>query len=179
MSQQDTVEDTVIEVPHDVQESCDSADCSALLRKRVYASVALGVVPVPVVDFVGLTAIQIELVRALCKAHGVPFKKRTATAVVSAIAGAAAPVLVAPLAFSLLKFVPVVGQGIAGVTLPVLFGASTYAVGKIVNAHLQDGKTLESIDLAKAKEVAGHYVEEGKKMARQAASKLKKDKGGK
>lgn len=163
---------------HDAASAFQSPEqcvCS-VLRKRIYASAALGIVPVPLIDFVGLTAIQLDLVRALCEKHNVPFKEHLATGIVSAVAGAAAPVVAARFIFRLLKFVPGFGMGIAGLTLPVLFAASTYTVGKIVDAQLASGNTLEDIDLDRVKERAGKLAEEGKTYARQMVAKVKKRK---
>ena len=54
----------------------------AIIRKRVYGAVGIGFVPVPLVDFLGLSALQIELIHALAKAHGVEFKKERVKSII-------------------------------------------------------------------------------------------------
>ena len=34
----------------------------AIIRKRVYGAIGVGFIPVPLVDFLGLTALQIEMI---------------------------------------------------------------------------------------------------------------------
>ena len=51
-----------------------ACEIDAIIRKRVYGSVALGLAPIPLLDLIGLYAIQVDLVRALANKYGVPFK---------------------------------------------------------------------------------------------------------
>ncbi len=46
-----------------------------IIRKRVYASVGAGFVPIPIVDILALTGIQIEMVSRLSNLYEIPFRK--------------------------------------------------------------------------------------------------------
>jgi len=48
-----------------------------LIRNHVYASMGVGLVPIPLADFLALTGIQINLLRKLAKTYDVPFSKDT------------------------------------------------------------------------------------------------------
>lgn len=142
-----------------------SHETDALIRKRVYAAVALGLIPVPLVDLVGLTALQVELVRALSKQYDVPFSTNKARNVIASLLGGIAPIAVAPLALSAAKAIPVVGWSLAGAGLPILFGAGTYAVGHVIARCFEGGETLVSIDTGKLKDFVKTSYAEGREYA--------------
>lgn len=150
-----------------------SEELDAVIRNRVYASMALGLAPIPVVDLVGLTAVQIDLVRVLAKKYDVPFKRNAAKTIISALVGSVVPVGVAPLFASLMKMVPYVGLTTGAVSISILGGASTYAVGKVFNKHFASGGTLLDVDTAKVKDGFKEQYEKG----RSYVSSLKKKKG--
>jgi uncharacterized protein (DUF697 family) len=66
---------------------------------------------------------------------------------------------------SLIKAIPVIGQ-IAGLfSAPILYGASTYATGKVYNQHFASGGTFLTFDPEKVKDYYTKMFEEGKKVA--------------
>lgn len=96
------------------------SEVDAVIRKHVYASMALGLAPVPIVDLVGLTAVQVDLVRSLSKKYEVPFKKNLAKTLVGALIGGVLPVGTVPLFASLVKFIPVIGLTTGVVSMSLL-----------------------------------------------------------
>ncbi len=71
------------------------------------------------------------------------------------------PVLLA----SVVKFIPVIGETAGVVAMPILAGATTYAVGKVFVQHFASGGTLLTFDPDKVKEYYAQMFEEGKKVA--------------
>ncbi len=55
--------------------TADSAE--AVIRQHVIWSVGAGLVPVPIADFVAVTAVQLDLIRQLCTVHGVSYEEGT------------------------------------------------------------------------------------------------------
>lgn len=155
---------TVVMVP--------KAEVDAVLRHHVYASLALGLAPVPLVDLVGLTAVQLDLVRALAKKYEVPFKANVAKSIIGSLMGGILPVGIAPLFASLVKFVPVVGLTTGAVSMSLLGGASTYALGKVFASHFASGGTLLTIKAEKVQATFKEQYEKGKKVV---ASMKKKE----
>ena len=51
--------------------------------------------------------------------------------------------------------------------MPILSGASTWALGRTVANHLHRGGTLEDLDLTKARKTYETEIEEGKKMVQE------------
>lgn len=146
------------------QEAPVVAQCEvdALIRKRVYGAMALGLAPVAVLDLVGLFAIQVELVNALAKKYDVPFSKDRTKNLVGSLVGSALPVALGPVAFSLLKAIPLIGMTAGAATMTIMGGASTYAVGRVFNRHFASGGTLLDMDAGKVKDSFRSYYNEGK-----------------
>lgn len=138
------------------------AEIEAIIRKRVYGAMALGLAPVAVLDLVGLFAIQLELVNALAKKYEVPFSNDRAKSIIGSLLGSALPVALGPAAFSLLKAIPLIGMTVGAATMTIMGGASTYAVGRVFNRHFASGGTLLDMDSGKLKESFRSYYNEGK-----------------
>ncbi|MCP4105129.1 MAG: DUF697 domain-containing protein [Desulfobacteraceae bacterium] len=127
-------------------------DLDRLLKYHVWASAGVGLVPVPVADMVALTAIQINLVRKIAKAYDIPFLKDKVKNILGALLGSAIPSSAGlPLSTSIVKSVPVIGQAVGALAMPVIAGASTYAVGKVFIQHFASGGTFLTFDPEKSK----------------------------
>ncbi len=137
-----------------------------LIRHHAYGSMAVGLIPVPLVDFAGVTLVQLNMLRALGKRYNVPFSKGVAKNILSSLVGGAVPAVASPaLAASLAKMVPAVGVTVGVVTMPIVAGASTYAVGKVFIQHFASGGTFLTFDPDKVKEYYAEMFKEGQKVA--------------
>jgi uncharacterized protein (DUF697 family) len=145
------------------EEVCVSAEeIDKIIRNHVYAAMAIGLAPIPVVDLVGLTTTQLDLVRAVAKKYDVPFKKNAVKTVLTALVGGILPVEFAPIFASVIKCIPVVGTLTGAVSMSLLGGASTYAVGRVFVNHFESGGTLLDIDTKKARKGFKEQYEKGK-----------------
>lgn len=150
-------------------------DMDKLIRHHVWASIGVGLVPVPLVDMVALTAIQLNLVRKIAKNYEIPFSKDKVKNILGALVGSAIPSATGgPLAASITKFVPVIGWTTGAITMPVFAGASTYAVGKVFVQHFATGGTFLTFDTDKVKEYFAKKFKEGKEVAKEG-DKLAED----
>ena len=140
----------------------NACEVDAIIRKRVYCAIGLGLAPVPLVDLAGLLAIQLELVHALAKKFGVPYRADIAKTVVGSVLGSLLPVAVAPAVASLAKFIPFIGMTTSAVTLSVTGGAATYAMGRIFAKHFASGGSLLDVDTAKMREAFKSNYQKGK-----------------
>lgn len=146
----------------------EAAAIDAIIRKRVYGAIALGFVPMPLVDLAGLTAIQVELLHALCKAHSIPFKEQWAKSAVSSLLTSGVTVLAVPALSSLLKVIPVVGLPMAAATISASSAATTYALGKVFDRHFRNGGNLGNFESDRYKAYFNEKMEEGKKLFKKA-----------
>lgn len=137
-----------------------------LIRHHVYGSMAVGLIPLPLVDFAGLTVVQLNLLRKLAQIYNVPFSKGVVKSILSSLVGGAVPMVISgPLAVSISKSVPAIGTTAGVVTMPIIAGASTYAVGKVFVQHFASGGTFLTFDPDKVKVYYTKMFKEGEKVA--------------
>ena len=144
-----------------------NATAEQLIREHVIWSCGAGLVPVPIVDFVAVTAIQLDLIRQLCTLHGISYQEGTGKVWVGALTGGA----IARIGASAIKAIPGVGSLIGGLSMSIASGASTYAVGKVINRHFENGGTMSNLDVDAAKKGYASEYEEGKNVAKKASEK--------
>ena len=158
------------------ERACPSEEVvDAIIRKRVYGAIGIGFVPVPLVDFLGLSALQIELIHALAQAHGVEFKKERVKSIISSLCGGLLTTASVPLAASLLKSIPVIGFTAGAATISIMGGASTYALGWVFDRHFRKGGNLIDFNAEEAKTYFKEKVEEGKTFVGKIKNKMKKE----
>ncbi len=135
------------------------------IRRHVYISLGIGLVPLPFVDFAGVAGTQLNLLRKLSEIYNIPFSKEMIKNILGALIGGAFSAAVAPrLAFSIFKIVPGPGQTLAVAGAAGVSGASTYAIGKVFDRHFAEGGTFLSFDPEKAKAFYEKMFQEGKKV---------------
>ncbi len=143
-----------------------------ILRHHVWGAIGVGLVPVPLIDLVALTGVQLNMLRKLAKVYQIPFSKDIAKNISSSLAGSALPVAVAPgVAASVAKIIPIFGQTLGVVTMPIFAGAATYALGKVFTQHFASGGTFLTFDPEKVKDYYAEMFKEGEKVA----TEMKKD----
>lgn len=135
-----------------------------IIRSYMVRSGAIGFLPMPIVDTLGLIATQRLMLFRLAQLHNVPFSKHLAKSLIGTLMSGIAPITLAPVALSLLKFIPVVGSLSGGAGIAMLNGAATYAVGKVFDKHFAAGGTLEDFDPATAQEALKKELEVGRKI---------------
>lgn len=137
-----------------------------LIRQHVWGSMAVGLIPIPLVDFAAVTGVQLNLLRSLAKEYNVRFFKDTGKNVLTALVGAGVPAVGSgPLALSLAKFIPVIGQTVGVVMMPILNAATTYAVGKVFVQHFASGGTFLTFNPDKVRAYYAEMLKEGKQVA--------------
>jgi uncharacterized protein (DUF697 family) len=144
-----------------------TATADGLIKEHVVWSVGAGLVPVPIIDFVAVTAIQVDLIRQLCTLWEVSYDEGTGKVWVGALTGGA----LARIGASAIKAIPGVGSLIGGLSMSVASGASTYAVGQVVKKHLAAGGSMSNLNVDDAKQTYDSELEKGKKVAKEAAEK--------
>jgi uncharacterized protein (DUF697 family) len=154
----------------DLQGELRRLQCDMTIAKHVTASVGAGFIPVPIVDFAAVTAVQVDMVYRLCKIYGVDFSKEAARTAIVTLIGASLPGLQARFLSSGLKLIPGVGTILGMVATPTVSGAATYAVGRVFVQHLETGGSLLNFDASKMKEQFERALQQGKNMTSRASS---------
>ncbi|MDO9104805.1 MAG: DUF697 domain-containing protein [Methylovulum sp.] len=148
-------------------------DAQELVKKSMYVSMAAGLVPVPLFDFLAISAIQVEMLRRMSHLYGVTFMEGKVKNFLGALVGGSFPTSFAPLFAGLSKMIPVIGTTIGAVTLPLMAGASTYAIGKVFIQHFESGGTFLTFDPKSVREYYAEQLKEGKIVATVAAENKK------
>jgi uncharacterized protein (DUF697 family) len=128
-----------------------------IIRHHVWASMGFGLIPLPLIDFIALTGVQLLMLRKLARLYNIPFRKDKVKNILSALIGGAFPPAVSgPLAASIAKGVPLIGQTTGAITMPVIAGAATYSIGKVFVQHFASGGTFLTFD---PEEVRAYYAD--------------------
>lgn len=149
------------------------AETDRLIKNHTYGSMGVGLIPIPVVDFLALTGIQIRLLYKLSKFYGVEFSKDKAKNIISALVGSYVPVAAAGPIASMVKMVPIIGQVTGALTMLATGGACTYAVGRVFVQHFESGGTFLDFEPEKVKEYFAEQFKEGQKFATEKAASKK------
>lgn len=144
-----------------------------IIRNHILLSLGAGFVPVPLLDLVAVSAVQLDMCRLLAKNYDVEFKEELGKSVISSIAGTA----VARYGASLAKTIPGIGSILGGISMSALSGAATFAIGQVFKRHFGGGGDLFDFNLDKAKKIFEQELEKGKKVA-QELEKMRHSKSG-
>jgi len=145
-----------------VETPVSAEQISKLIRHHVYGSMAVGLVPIPMVDFLGIAGIQLNMVRKMAEYYDIPFSKDMTKNLIISLIGGAIPASAAYPVASSIKFIPLIGQTLGAVSMPVIAGASTYAVGKVFYRHFASGGTFLTFDPEKARAYYEEMFQKGK-----------------
>ena len=139
------------------------------IRHYCYWSFSAALIPVPIVDFAAMSAIQLKMIGELCELYDVPFSQERARTTISTLLASASSSTFASLA----KLIP--GLGYFGVAIPLagINVSYTYAVGKIFAQHFQSGEPLESFDPAEQKSRFAEKLREGREFAKRTKEDFK------
>lgn len=134
-------------------------------RHAAYAA-AGGLIPIPLVEVAASGTIQLRMIARLCDHYDLPFSEQAVKAAIGTLVGSILPVSAAGYAaYSLFRSVPVVGPVLGVATLPLLAGASTWALGRIFAWHFAKGGTIDDFDASAKKEQFKREFQEGKRRA--------------
>jgi len=137
-------------------------NANKLVKNHVLWSMGAGLIPTPIVDFFAVGGIQLDLVRQICKLYDVSFRENDGKAILSALTGSG----IARIGAQAIKFIPGVGTVLGSVSMSILSGASTYAVGQVFIRHFETGGTILDFDASRLKKMYDEQFEKGKKVAR-------------
>jgi len=137
----------------------------SVIKNHVLGSMGIGLLPIPLLDMAALTGVQVNMLRKLAKIYDVPFSKDKGKHVLASLLGGGVPVVSAGAVGSFIKTIPVVGQTVGMLTMPVIAGATTYAVGKVFLQHFASGGTFLNFRPEEVKTYYEKMFKEGEKVA--------------
>ncbi len=149
------------------QKSNREDSANSIIKNHMIWSMGAGFIPVPIADLFAVSAIQLDMIRQMCKVYDVDFKQTEGKAIITALTGSG----LARLGARAVKFIPGVGSILGGVTMAVLSGASTFALGEVFKKHFETGGTFLDFDPERLKKYYHEKFEKGKEMAEELRKK--------
>lgn len=149
------------------QKSNRSDHADSIIKNHMIWSMGAGFIPVPIADLFAVSAIQLDMIRQMCKLYDVDFKQTEGKALITALTGSG----LARLGARAVKFIPGVGSILGGVTMAALSGASTYALGEVFKKHFETGGTFLDFDPQRLKNYYNEKFEKGKEVAEEMRKK--------
>jgi uncharacterized protein (DUF697 family) len=128
-----------------------------IVNKYMLGSIGVGLLPIPLVDLIILSSLQLKMLHRLANLYGITFAKHLGKSLLASLLGGGASLSFSYSLVSLTKSVPLYGQTTGIISMSMFGGASTYAIGKVFTQHFESGGTFLTFDPQK---VADYYAEQ-------------------
>jgi uncharacterized protein (DUF697 family) len=154
------IEEKVMSPPDDSEGRLVSIKAAKkLIRHYSYWSGGFGLIPLPVIDIVAISGVQVKMLLEMAKHYPgeTSANDERVRGAVGALIGGLAPVAIGGGLISAFKFVPGLGQIVGVLAVPALAAASTIAIGRVFLEHFESGGTLLDFEPEKMRE---YYMRE-------------------
>ena len=143
-----------------------------IIKEHIIWAIGAGLVPLPLLDIAAVTGIQLDMLKQISTNYGVSYSESEGKVWLSALTGS----VFAKLAANAVKLIPGIGSVIGGISMAVISGGSTYALGQVVVNHFESGGTFDDLDVTRARRVYEEEFERGKAFAAKLAEEQKQRK---
>lgn len=140
-----------------------NVDAEKAIKNHALYAAGGGLIPIPILDFMAVTGVQIDLVQNLCDVYNINFYRNQGKSVISALVGTS----LASIGSSLIKTIPGIGSLLGGFSMSILSGATTYAIGQVFAKHFENGGTMDDLDVEEFRTFYKRKVEEGKNIVKE------------
>lgn len=134
----------------------------ALVNSYLPWSMGASLVPMPGIDMLALTALELRMLAKLSEMYGVTFMENGVKNIVASLIASIVSTNLGASLGSLLKLVPVVGPIASIAAMPGLYSAATYAIGRVFVTHFEAGGTFLDFD---PQQTRAYFISEFKKAA--------------
>lgn len=134
----------------------------SIVKNHVLWSMGAGLVPIPLLDIAAVSAVQLDMVRQLCRLYELDFSETQGKAMITSMTSSSLAKIGARV---VAKFIPGIGSIIGGISMGILSGASTYALGEVYKKHFETGGTFLDFDPERFRKFYSEKFEKGKKVA--------------
>lgn len=156
-----------------LSEEAQSIEANNTVKNHVIASMALGLVPVPLFDLAALVTTQMNMLRALSEHYGVYFEDSQSKPLVTSLISGSLPVLGVVGLSSVAKLMPGIGSLVGSASLSVSAGAVTYAVGQTFIMHYENGGSLDDFEPKQAQAFFKREFDKGKEFVQEVRNEFK------
>lgn len=131
----------------------------SIIRNHIIWSMGAGFIPILMADVFAVSALQLDMIRQMCKIYDVEFQEVQGKAIVTSLTSSA---LARVTAGRLVKLIPGIGSWIGGMAVSSFAGASTYALGEVFKKHFSSGGTILDFDIDRLHKFYKEKFEKGK-----------------
>lgn len=139
----------------------------SIIKNHVMFATGAGAIPIPLLDFAGVTAVQLDMMKKLTNLYNDNYSENVGKAFIASVTSTS----LARMGASLIKGIPGIGTILGSVSMSIMSGASTYALGNVITHFLDKGIGLEDINEDMARRVYEENLEKGKKVAEELKKK--------
>lgn len=151
------------------------AESQNIVKNNIVASMASGLIPLPLVDIISLTNIQFNMIQTLAEHYEIPVDDIKRSLITSLISGSLPVVSILSIG-SMLKGIPGIGSLAGSGSVSIISGAISYATGQVFIRHFEHGGTLKDFNPASAKDYFSEQFKAGKSVARELFNEIKQRK---
>lgn len=142
----------------------------SIIKNHVMFATGAGAIPIPLLDFAGVTAVQLDMMKKLTNLYNENYSENVGKAFIASLTSTS----LARMGASLIKAIPVIGTTLGVVSMSIMSGASTYALGNVITQFLEKGIGFEDFNEEMARRVYEENLEKGKKVAEELKNKAEK-----
>jgi uncharacterized protein (DUF697 family) len=147
-----------------------------IVKKNMLWSMGIGVIPIPLLDIIGMAGFQASTLKQLAKLYDVPFSNQKAKIIIASLMSGIGPLYLSILLIRMaFVFVPVIGVLTYLTALPFTSAAFTFATGKIFIQHFDSGGTFLNFNTFKVRKHYKSLFEEGLRLSAQIKKSHGKD----
>lgn len=117
-----------------------------IIKNHAWLSTAPGFLPIPFLDMIAISAIQVDMVKQLCTFYGKEYNEEKGKTITLALMSTFVGRIPGYLFRSLFKSVPGIGWALGGLSLSAFAMASTYATGQVFKEHFDQNGTLHDLN---------------------------------
>ncbi len=132
-----------------------------IIRNHIVWAMGAGLIPLPIADIAAVSAVQLDMIKQMSRVYGVNFDEMQGKSLITTLVGSS----MARVGASAIKLIPGIGSVVGSVAMPVLSGASTYALGQVFRQHFETGGTFLDFDVDRLRKYYSEQFEKGKKVA--------------
>lgn len=138
------------------------SNADRIISNHVWFSTLPGFLPIPLLDVLAITGIQLDMIKQLCREYDVEYSAQRGKSITTALLSTVIGRVPAYTLRSALRRAPIIGWALGGVTMASFAGASTYATGAVFKEHFDKGGTLHTLDPENFRKFYRQQLKKGK-----------------
>ncbi|WP_035726193.1 DUF697 domain-containing protein [Eisenibacter elegans] len=129
-----------------------------VINSHILWAMGAGAIPLPMLDIAAVTLIKLDMIKQLCHIYEIDYSEESGKGIITSLAGST----LAKIGASFLKAVPIIGGVLGSLSMGVISGASTFAIGQVFLNQFEQGKGISDFDTDSLRTFYEEQFEKGK-----------------